>query len=134
MTTEIPGDAIDGGFTPRGRASVAAVEIDGESVLYDEDSGAVHVLNATGSMIWACFDGSGTIDEIVADIVDAFGADAAAVRNDVVELARQLGGLGLLEGVAREEAAAHDRDHAAPEPLPGPGPGEPRFLDEPPST
>jgi len=118
---------------------VASVEIDGEVVLFDSSSGVLRNLDPLGGIVWSCFDASGTIDEIVADLCAEFGADPDAVHNDVLELARALGRDGLLRGVAppapagtADDHAGHDHghdDHAATA-----DPAEPRFLVEPPSS
>ena len=95
-------DEIDGSFSPRPRSGVAAVELDGEAVLYDEATGRTNLLNPTATAVWFCFDGSGTIDEVVADVAAAFGASVHQVRQDVLGLARELGRQGFLEGLAVE--------------------------------
>jgi peroxiredoxin len=101
--TEISHEEIDGGFVPAARADVVSVEVDGEMVIgylpEGESHLRTHALNATASIVWRCFDGSGTLDEIVADIADAFGTDVEVVRADVLDLAQQAGALGLLVGV-----------------------------------
>lgn len=107
---------IGEGFAPHVRASVAGVELDGETVLLDDESGAMHTLNPTATVVWSCFDGSGTVAEIAADVADAYGADPTTVTSDVLELARALGRQGLLVGVAPDpdpegEHAGHHHDH-----------------------
>jgi hypothetical protein len=97
---------IDGSFVPEARPTVGTVELEGEAVLLDEATGSLHLLNPVATVVWACFDGSGTIDELVADLSEAFGADAEQVRDDVVGLATELAGQGLLVGVP----GAHEHD------------------------
>ena len=96
-------DEIDGSFVPRARAEVARVEVGAEVVLgrLVPDSSYLQAcaLNESGAIVWQCFDGSGTVDEIAADIADVFGADPNAVVADVCALAREVGAAGLLEGV-----------------------------------
>jgi DICT domain-containing protein len=94
---EISLEAIDADFTPKRGAAVHTVEIDGEAVLLDE--GHLHLLNATGALVWACFDGTGTIAEIATDISEGLGAPYEAVLDDTLAIARQLGGEGLLDSV-----------------------------------
>ncbi len=129
---------IDGSFVPVGSQSVASVDIDGEVVLLDGSTGTLRNLDPVGGVVWGCLDAPGTIDEIVSDLCAEFGADRDTVRNDVLELMRALGREGLLQGVsAAGHHAGHDgHGHAAPA---GPSPfereaGEPRFLEEPPSS
>ena len=94
---------IDRFFVPRPRADVAFVEVDGEAVVAatagDDGRLLIHWLNPIGTIVWQCFDGAASLDELIADLVDAFGADPDVVADDVVELSRALGRTGLLEGV-----------------------------------
>jgi len=95
----IAADLIDGAFAPSPRSYVVGVEIDGETVLVDQTSGAVRHLDAIGSIVWQCLDGNLKLDEISADLAAGFRADPTVVAGDVLELTRNLGALGLLEGV-----------------------------------
>jgi len=92
-------DDIDDTFVPRARARLAGVVLAGEAVLLNEDTTVMHTLNRTATVVWACFDGSGSIADIVADLAVACNADWATVRHDVLELTRELGRQGLLEDV-----------------------------------
>jgi pyrimidine deaminase RibD-like protein len=96
-------EAIDGSFVPTARPGVGAVVVDREIVLGVIAAGTAHVqtvaLNESGTIVWQCFDGTGTIDEIAADIASVFGAEIADVRGDVVALARAVGAAGYLVGV-----------------------------------
>ena len=132
----IAADGLDAGFVPHQHSAVASIELDGEAVLYDDITGALHVLNPSASVLWACFDGTGTIGELADDLAEAYSVDREQVLADALETARQLGRAGLLEGVAREgeyELHDHHLDDAAA-PVAEPAPAEPRFLTEPPST
>ena len=97
---------IDRFFVPRPRADVAFVEIDGEAVIAapegDDGRLLIHWLNPIGTIVWQCFDGAASLDELIADLVDAFGADPDIVTHDVVELSRALGRTGLLDGVTAQ--------------------------------
>ncbi len=103
VRSEIAPDAIDGSFVPLARRGVGAVVVDGEIVLGLVADGTTYLqtaaLNESASIVWQCFDGSGTIDEIAADIATVFGAEPASVQGDVVALARAVGGAGFLVGV-----------------------------------
>jgi peroxiredoxin len=100
---EIAADDIDGHFAPRARPDVASVLVGTEIVLGRVADGTHYLqtcaLNESGSVVWQCFDGSGTIDEIAADIADVFGAEPDAVGADVLTVARDVGALGFLVGV-----------------------------------
>jgi len=90
---------IDRSFVPVRAPAAYTVELDGEAVVLDEDRNRLHHLNHSATLVWACFDGSGTIDEIAHDLADAFGSSPEPVKVDVLALAQELGGEGLLEGV-----------------------------------
>jgi peroxiredoxin len=107
--TEMAADDMDASFAPRPRDNIASVELDGEVVLLLEGARRTHSLNQTGTVVWKCFDGHSTLDEISADLSEIFGADADTVRGDVINVTREIGKAGLLDGVAEE---------LPPEPLP----------------
>ena len=112
---------IDAGFVPRQRPDVASVELEGEMVLAaTEDNGylVTHWLNATGAIVWQCFDGSTSLDELISDLGAAFGADRAVVADDVLRLTRALGAAGLLDGVEAELRFRRSGDRYVPEGLP----------------
>ena len=96
-------DAIDGQFVPRAQPDVAMVLVGREIVLGRVGEGTTYLqtaaLNESGSIVWQCFDGSGTIDDIAVDVADVFGVDVGAVRADIEALAREVGAAGFLVGV-----------------------------------
>jgi Coenzyme PQQ synthesis protein D (PqqD) len=100
---EVDVNSIDGRFVPTAQPGVGSVLVGREIVLGLIAAGASHVqtaaLNESGSIVWQCFDGSGTIDDIAADIAGVFGAEIEAVHADVVALARAVGAAGYLVGV-----------------------------------
>jgi hypothetical protein len=97
---------IDANFVPRRRDDVASVELDGETVLAVGDLAAeafqTHCLNTTGTIVWECLDGTGSIEAIGRDLAEAFETDVTVVTQGVLELVRQLGAEGLLQGVKPE--------------------------------
>jgi hypothetical protein len=131
---QVPPEAIDDGFVALRRDEVHTVEIDGEAVLLNV--GRLHLLNATGALVWACFDGEGTIAEIAADISEGLGVPYETVLGDTLAVARELGAEGLLASVTPTASdaipdAAHD--HAIPDEPPSKWASDPRFVDEPPN-
>jgi hypothetical protein len=93
-------DRINGAFAPVIGSWVTSVELDGESVLYDETSGVLHLLDAVATVVWDRLDGTATLDDLAADLSRTFATDRRRVRGDLVAFARQLGRQHLLEGVA----------------------------------
>jgi hypothetical protein len=116
VTPDVSAAAIEGSFRPRARGGLASVELDGETVLYDEDTGRTHVLNPTASLLWKIFDGEASLDELADDVADVFGEDVETVRPQLVELARDLGQQGLLVGVAAEHWDPVSIAHTEPAP------------------
>lgn len=105
--TEAP-VAVSADDRPRRRSDVAAAELDGEVVLLDP-AGQVHLLNPPAGLLWACFDGRGTVAEIATDVADAFGVPVEDVQAEVLSLAEDLVGRGLLAlAAARDEVPKPD--------------------------
>lgn len=127
-------DAIDEKFVATRAADAHTVEIDGEAVLLND--GRLHLLNATGALVWACFDGAGTIAEIAADISEGLGVPYETVLDDTLTVARNLGEEGLLASIrpsASDGDAAGDSDQPAPDESASKWSSDPRFVDEPPN-
>ncbi len=102
---------------PQARMDVAAVTLDGETVIHRR--GRVHVLDPVATLVWRCCDGDASVDEIAAELADSFGTSPATVRRDVGAAVDQLGALGLLDDAPAD---------AAPEP------DEPELLMDPPGS
>jgi hypothetical protein len=94
---------IDEHFIPCAVPEAHVIEIDGEAVVLDERESRVHVLNATGALLWRCFDGTSTLREVAGEIADAVGMPLEVVVADSVALARKLGAQGLLVDVEPED-------------------------------
>lgn len=90
---------IDVSFAPAVAPSISAVLLDGEAVLYDEQSGRVHHLNPSGTIVWQLLDGRTTIAEIAAAIAEAAGANEDVVLADSIGLVQMLGQLGVIAGI-----------------------------------
>lgn len=89
-------------WRPRPRP-LAGVELDGETILYEEDSGGLHVLNPTATLVWRCLDGAVSLGELADDIAAALGADPIEVGRDLLALAQQLDDEGLLDPTSTRE-------------------------------
>jgi hypothetical protein len=137
MTAKPPAmqpDAIDETFVARRAPTAHTVEVDGEAVLLND--GRLHLLNATGALVWACFDGDGTIAEIAADISDGLGVPYDAVLEDTLAVARELGMEGLLDAVAPAESEQEPEaaGRVVAQGTESKWASDPRFVDEPPNT
>ena len=83
---------------PKVRDDLAAVELDGEAVVYDESNGSLHHLNPTATIVFSFCDGSSTVKEMSAEISEAFGAESTQIEREVRKLLRSFKESGLLDG------------------------------------
>jgi hypothetical protein len=86
-------------LVPRRHRGVRGVEIDDESVLYDERDGRLHLLNWSASAVWWSIDGIATVDTLAVDLANRFHADPDAMRTDVITLLDVLGAQQLIVAV-----------------------------------
>ena len=88
---------------PLVRDGLTVVELDGEAVIYDEETGELHHLNPSATIVFGLCDGTQTPDEMAAEIAAAFGVPVEEMTPQVREVVDQFGYAGLLDGVARVE-------------------------------
>lgn len=98
--------AIGPDFVPRRAVTAYTVELDGEAIVLDQEQNRLHLLNHTATVVWACFDGSGTLAEIAHDLAATLAQPEARILDEVVALARNLGHEGLLDAVAADDDRA----------------------------
>ena len=75
------------------------MELDDNVALYDEVGQLLIMLNSSAAAVWNCCDGTTTLDDMVHELAEAHGADAAAARvigEDVRLTVRKLAELGLV--------------------------------------
>jgi len=96
-------NALDLASRPAPRPGVVVVEVGGESVVLDGWREA-SVLSPSATQVWARLDGRTTLAEVADELADRFNADRDLIAVDVVQLARHLGNLGLLDGVDPDPA------------------------------
>jgi hypothetical protein len=92
-------DQLDESAVARGLERVTEVELDGETILYDEKTHELLVLNSSAALIWQVLDGTCSLRELSEDLAAAFRIDPGTVGADVLDTVRALGSHGLLEGV-----------------------------------
>lgn len=107
--TLLAADEIGPSFVPRLRDGVVSVPVQDESVLYEEDTGSLHQLDAIATLVCGLFDGQTSIQSMAQELASAFEADPHVIERDVLDLARDLGRRGLLVQVRAEEDAADGR-------------------------
>jgi hypothetical protein len=81
--------SVESEFVPDPLPSADLVPVDDEhTILVDQVNGNAQVLNATGALMWQCFDGESTVSEIAVDVADVFDIafdDAVAGLAGMVE-------------------------------------------------
>jgi hypothetical protein len=88
--------------------------LNGEAtILLDMSTGATVLLDQIGALVWSILDGVSPLEEIVADLAEAFQAPVETVGPDVLELARALGQAGMLAGVSPAGGATSNQVPAA---------------------
>ena len=75
-------------------------ELDGDLTLYDPARNEVHTLNSTASDIWWLLDGEHSLDDIVALVAAAHGADPDSIRPHVASTVSTFVERGLLSAPA----------------------------------
>lgn len=98
-------DAIGLGFVPRPGLLVEAMPVGSEMVLVDSGSGMVHALDPVAALVWQCFDGRSTLEEIAVDLAEGFDAPFEVVSQDLLGMVRKAGCAGLLQGVAEDRSS-----------------------------
>jgi PqqD family protein of HPr-rel-A system len=82
---------------------VAFAPVDDEGVIYDPLSGSLHMLNPSAALLYRVCDGSATVDELAADVADAFDVPLSEVHPQVVTLVESLAHLGVVWDVSDAE-------------------------------
>lgn len=75
---------------PTPHPQVAAQIVDDQAVIVLSDAGEIEVLDPVGTRVWELSDGSRTIHQIVAVIVDEFEVTLEAAQRDVAEFLETL--------------------------------------------
>lgn len=121
--------------TPR----AGTVAVDAGAVVVDELDGRAHALNATGALVWECLDGTVDLAGLIDDLTAGFRVDRSSVATDVLDLARELARLGLLDGFATDAGAwpkvvvAPGDDECEPDADDAPPSFDDRYLAVPPN-
>jgi hypothetical protein len=84
-------------FRPRRRDGLVTELFDDELVVYDPSVPALHLLNATATMVWQECDGERTVEAIATVLASASSTDREVVLSDVIGLVADLASSSLLE-------------------------------------
>ncbi|MCE1245696.1 MAG: HPr-rel-A system PqqD family peptide chaperone [Firmicutes bacterium] len=82
---------------PIKKQNLTLTDADDESILYDSESGQIHVLNQVGARIWDLCNGERTHAEIALFIKDEFETDEKTAASDTDEFISQLRELQLID-------------------------------------
>jgi Coenzyme PQQ synthesis protein D (PqqD) len=79
------------------RDEVIAVDVQGQTVILNIDSGLFHQLNAVGTRIWGMLDAPSTVPHLCERLQEAFDVNAETCRRDVIDFVQRLGANGLID-------------------------------------
>lgn len=66
-------------------------ELDDELVILNANTGYIHVLNSSGSLIWNLLDDLDTLDDIVTAMMQLYNnSNQAIIQTDVVEIIKDM--------------------------------------------
>jgi len=91
-----------GGYVPRKRANVLALDMGDGVILYDDDASLVLHLNPSASVVWNLCDGEADGDQIAREIAEGLDLNPHEVTAQVADLMRELDALGLIEDAASD--------------------------------
>jgi len=83
-------------IAPRRREALAVVELDGEAVVFDEVSYELHHLNPSAALVWSFCDGLATVEQLAADIAEAFDLPREPAEAQVRGIVATFASAGLL--------------------------------------
>lgn len=84
---------------PSPRDGVVSSPVGAEMVLLDTESRSIHALNPVAALVWQCFDGEASLEEIIVDLAEGLSAPLEQIRDDVLTMTRSAGRAGLLDRV-----------------------------------
>jgi PqqD family protein of HPr-rel-A system len=99
---------------PKTRDDLSHIEVDGEALVYDPETGAVHHLNPMANLVFQLTDGKATASESACGIAEAFGAPLDSVEEDVRVIVREFRRIGLLEARNGSSPPESPRERGAP--------------------
>ena len=89
--------AIKDGYRPVKNELISTRVVDGETILFNSETNALHALNMVASEIWNCCDGEHLFEDIVECLFDKFEAGRDQIEVDVKKAIAQFQELALLE-------------------------------------
>lgn len=89
--------AIKDGYKPVKNQLISTRVVDGETILFNNETNALHALNPVASEIWGCCDGKHSFEDIVECLFDKFEASRDQIEGDVKKTIPEFQELALLE-------------------------------------
>ena len=86
-------------YVPRQRSAVLEMDMGDGVVLYDDASSLVHHLSPSASIVWQLCQGEASVDELAADIADAYGLKSSEVEEQLTATIAEFDATGLVEDV-----------------------------------
>jgi hypothetical protein len=87
---------------PRRRTDVNSRVVEEEAVVLDRQHGFIHQLNLTATYIWERCEGNASIEDIAAQLAEAFAVEYETALDDVVRVMRDFQHLQLLEVIPQQ--------------------------------
>ena len=78
------------------RQDVRIQQVDGETLVLDDQNGVIHQLNQTASFVWLQCDGKSSTTEIVRRLAEEFDVEDDVAARDVSDIIKKLRDLKLL--------------------------------------
>lgn len=97
---------------PKAREDLTVVELDGEAVIYDEETADLHHLNPTATIVFGLCDGTATMAEMAADLAAVFAVPVGEIEPEIRALIRRFRSVELLEP-SRRAPYVSDRTEGA---------------------
>lgn len=88
-------------YVPLRGGALVALDMDYGASIYNYEFDLVHRLSPTAAITWHVCDGEATVEQLSAEIADAFGAEPGAVLHDVCALVAELDALGIVVDAGR---------------------------------
>jgi PqqD family protein of HPr-rel-A system len=94
---------------PAVRGDLTLVECeDGEALVFDPETGGVHLLNAEAALVFRLCDGTASVQQTAAEIAEEFGLPRTEVERQVRLVVRDLRRNRLLAPTRRRRTKDHD--------------------------
>ncbi len=81
---------------PRRRKDIVFEDLDQETVIFDAESGKIHALNPTATLVFKQCNGLRGVEHMVDEMTSAFDVKPSRARADVLRVLDTLRQLGLL--------------------------------------